>query len=292
MKQIICAFLLGVFTFNSFALSKIDSAIEDSESKEKVEKPKKDDSSHHDDDRHSRRRHDDDHHRYSSYEEDDDDTSFAAAVFQLICLGWAMNQMDTKYSPYPYSNGNHYIVNSFTGKNYPARWVAMNIDTQALAFDSLGMGDETRFECMLSPFVRMYAGNTILHDGDETSGFFRIGGSIPFIQFNTISVFMDLGYMRWYGDSSTDLTDGDFMYGFVFKSTPFDPLIIETKFLIQNVTNKTRFYETAIHLGFLVYKNVELFGEFKRYSVDHDYGEKTTEIDGWIGGGLGIRAYF
>lgn len=288
MKKIICSVILSIFAFNTFALSKINSAVEESESQEKVEKPKDDD----DDRHHSRRRHDDDYNHHSSYSEDESE-SLGVLLFKLICLGWAMNQLDTAYNQYPYSDGKNYIVNSFTGKNSSAKLFAANVDTQALAFNSLGVGNETRFECMLSPFVRFYAGNTLLYDEDERSGFFRVGGSIPIIQFNTFSAFFDMGYMQWYGPSDADvLTDGDFMFGFVLKSSPIKPLILEARFLFQNVTNETQFCETTLHVGFMLYRNVELFGEFKRYSVDHDNGDKMEEIDGWTGGGLGVRAYF
>ena len=43
MKKIICSVILSIFAFNTFALSKINSAVEESESQEKVEKPKDDD---------------------------------------------------------------------------------------------------------------------------------------------------------------------------------------------------------------------------------------------------------
>lgn len=226
------------------------------------------------------------------------------ALFNLICFCWFINQCDTRYDHYPYEKGNWYIENSFTAdketyydepQDMPEKkrlW-RFSLNTALLAYPKLGYGNETKFESMVCPFIGLSCTNTILSDMDETSGIINIYGVFPVFQLNKLSMYLDFGWQRWYGDAHEILRDDAFLFGLEFKSYPFNPLVLEYQITWQYASDNTSLQQMKIHAGFMSLKNKEFYGEYKRIAVVHESNAKDSyTVKNWNGLALGARIYF
>ncbi|MBR1535874.1 MAG: hypothetical protein IJ630_02940 [Treponema sp.] len=249
----------------------------------------------------------------SSREEDEETAEDLFAWFVVICvaaLGVCYYWFNTvRFLDYPYqddetvspADGNYVARGSISGLVLTLPSYSKNrfsFDTSLVYLHNLGIGNETRFEGLLFPYIGPYFENLALGkfytNGTydfEKSGFrdnIKLGGQISLLQTNILSAAFLIQYTTWRGNGFEDFKTGCNV-GLLLRSYPVKPLVIEWKMGCHNYKHDFSVFESDLHFGF-THGPYEFFASWKYFNF---YNSKNDNyFKDFSGASIGIRRYF
>jgi hypothetical protein len=236
-------------------------------------------------------------HNEQQYQNNDSTNSLTEFLIQLIAIGWFYNNFTARYTAYPYANGNKYIVfnssalaGSSSTSEYTTRMSRFSADTSAVWLGDLGFGNESTFEGFLAAGLGPYFENLIVNDSSNNStGNIRLGGQISLFQSNPLSLALIFQWSHFYGDAATSLPQNGFAYGAIFRSYPFNPIVLEWRISAQDFSDNVVITDSNLQAGFML-ERFEIFAAWRAMWIGNN--ERNDVTDRWDGATLGARVYF
>ena len=213
---------------------------------------------------------------------------------ELLAYLWLHN-LEVRYAPYPYCyDGERFLVwesfDDFYSGEFRLR--RFSLDSAAVWFDDLGIGNETRIECMFLPFLGIRTENLLLCEtkfNPDISGNLRTSMQVPLIQTNPLCCYIDMGAAFWYGDVHPLLNDGGFLLGMEFRSYPFKPLALRLRLEWQLFDDDVDIFNLNLETGFL-FGRWEFFAGWKNMSVSNSTRDEPEYTQNGIS--TGVRLYW
>ncbi|MBR1403288.1 MAG: hypothetical protein IJ558_03855 [Treponema sp.] len=249
---------------------------------------------------------------FSSREKSDDENEAESMLAYAIGIGcilfgigyyWLNN---VRFFDYPYdenatpADGNYIARGALSGLRYTDPGYSRNrftFDTSLVYLHGFGFGSELRFEGLFFPYVGPYFENLVLcnpknGDSDVSHDGFRdnvkIGGQLSLLQTNIFSATLIVLYTNWLTEHFADFKRGCNV-GFLLRSYPIRPLVIEWRFGWQLYSGDFQVSESDFHVGYML-NRYELFASFK--SLMFLNTEDDDFFDDFYGLSLGARVYF
>ena len=248
---------------------------------------------------------------FASYDREEDEEKandlFATLIaLMVIGLGIAYYWLNTvRFFDYPYcensspADGNYITRGSLEGLTFTNpgfNRTRFAFDSSLVFLNRFGLGNETRFEGLLFPYIGPYFENLALYnfqsgDFDYTQkglrDNLRTGGQLSLLQTNILSVNFLVQYATWFGKDFDDFKNG-VAVGILLRSYPINPLVLEWKACVQDFGDFS-FFDWDLHLG-IMREAYEYFVALKFWGVSDSQDD--FENDASIGMSLGFRRYF
>ena len=219
----------------------------------------------------------------------------AAELFVQLCAFLWLHNLCVRYAPYPYCyDGEKFLVWEEIGDFYSGdfRLRRFAFDTGAVFLGDLGVGNESRIDCMFLPFLGIRGEHLLLCEtarSPDISGNFRTSVQVPLIQTNPLCWYVDAGASFWYGNVHPLLKDGGFLLGFEFRSYPFKPLALRVRLAWQFFDDDVELFDAACTAGVML-RRWEIFAGGRTLTVSNSAHDEATAR--WNGATLGARLYW
>lgn len=246
----------------------------------------------------------------SSYDDDvetAEDLFGTFVILVIIGIGIAYYWLNTvQFFDYPYdensspADGNYVTRGYLDGifyKDPGFNRSRFSLDSSLVYLHGFGLGNETRFEGLLFPYIGPYFENLALYNFQSGKYDFsergvrdnlKIGGQLSLIQSNLLITNLLVQYTSWYSPQFDFLHKGCAV-GILLRSYPVKPLVIEWKLSSQNYPHSFTVFESDFHLG-VMRKDYEVFASWKLLSFSNSEDESFG--DDFSGLTLGLRKYF
>lgn len=220
-------------------------------------------------------------------------------VVEILFTLWMLDNGAVTFEPYPYATDDKYMhfnsltgndTSSFFGDGWSDRSFRYTVATSAVYTKDIGFGNESCLEGYIFKCIGPLFENIIYTDLKEVTGNVKLGGQMALLQSNPLSILLYGQWTHWYGKVGEELPKSGFSGGFILRSYPVKPLVVEWKLGWQSFgEDYTNFMESDVRLGVMI-NRVELFASWKYMNISND----TTSLIYSENNGvtLGTRLYF